>query len=223
MARLLSLLLFMFFISFGFAQNSYDIDKRRGKLFLNFGTEYRITLFFKGAKESQLGIPTNIDAQNSGPVLNFNLDLFLTKNFSLGFGNGIRYDVITYDLSQFDNINTVLPTNNDLIFSFHFYADYHFKIFKKSEFFARVGRSLMNYSTEFTLNRTIQVPGNDVGLLVSSSGNYSYGAGHYAIGWKKNKLSLLAGIYTSTTTEYFEGENTFNIPYLSIKYNLGKL
>jgi hypothetical protein len=100
MARLLSLLLFMFFISFGFAQNSYDIDKRRGKLFLNFGTEYRITLFFKGAKESQLGIPTNIDAQNSGPVLNFNLDLFLTKNFSLGFGNGIRYDVITYDFTS---------------------------------------------------------------------------------------------------------------------------
>jgi hypothetical protein len=208
---------------YSYSQNSYDIDQRRGKLFFNIGTEYRITPFYKGSRRSQLGISTNVDGQNSGIALSGSLDYFITRDLSLGIGNGIRYDVLSLNNESIDAPFGVQPTNDDLLFSFHFYLDYHFKIFRNSEMFLRVGRSNLNGGSTFTEKETFFDQDGNVLGSVRIVGDYSFGAGHYAIGWKKNRISIIAGIFTSTTTEYFINTTRFNIPYLSFKYNLGKL
>lgn len=156
-------------------------------------------------------------------ALGGSLDYFITRDLTIGFGNAVRYDILTYDFNDIDQDFGVQPTKDDLIFSFHFYVDYHFKIFKNSEIFLRVGRSIMNGGTDFTEKTTFYDQNGDVSGTFSVSGDYSFGAGHYAVGWKKDRISIIAGMFVSTTTNYFIDTTRFHIPYLSFKYNLGKL
>lgn len=219
-------LLFIFLLfttSILFSQNSYDIDQRKGQLFFSLGTEYRITPFYKSSGGQSI-LPVNIDSQSSGVAFNYTFDYFATKNLSFGFSNSIRYDLVTTGLTQFTNENGFLPVKNDLIFGFHFYADYHFKVFKNAELYLRIGKSLLNRGTEFSSKETLyDQNGQPTVSFTSPTVDTAFEPWNFGIGYKKKKISLTLGVYTSSISEYFNDGTTIGIPYVNFKYNLGKL
>lgn len=206
------------------AQNSYDIDQRKGKLFFAVGAQYRITPFYQGPSfASSLVAPVNRDMQTSGSVLNLSLDYFITRDFSIGFTNGYRYDMVTNIGANTEGALDFEAAEKTLITSLHFYADYHFKVFKDSELFARVGRSLMNQGTNYIERESFfNNNGEVVGVLLSDS-DLGYAAYNFALGYKKNKINVIAGIYTTSNTEFFDENVDFFVPYLEFKYTFGKL
>lgn len=221
---LITLLLEILLINVALAQVVDKVEEPlhradRGKLFFSVAAEYRITPIYAGP--SSFG-PVNIDKQSSGAVLNLNLDYFLNENLSLGFTQGIRYDqVLAFRFNSDQGSGDIFnETKNDLILSYHFYADYHFNfLFNTSDLFLRGGISLLNGNTnvtEITRDNTNQVRFID-------EYDSAYSALNFAIGYRRNKINLLGGIYTSSTTEYFNETTNFIVPYLSFKYTIGKL
>ena len=109
-----------------------------------------------------------------------------------------------------------------LIIGFHFYFDYHFKIFKNSEIFARVGLSFLNRNTNVTIKETFVSESGENSVPVFSEYDTAYEPWNFALGYKKNRFSLIGGIYSSSNSEYTLGES-FIIPYFALRYNLGNL
>ena len=200
-----------------------QIEERKGKLFFKIGTEYRITpLPYDGGKVDQ-GIPADIDSQNSGVAFHYGFDFFITKNLSVGFNNSFRYDVIIRTDNEINRENGFQKMNKSLIIGGHLYLDYHIKVFKNSELFARVGYSLLNGGTEYLEKNTYyDNQGNISGSLLTSS-DLSFNAANFAIGYKKQKIELLIGLYSSSTSNYFAETESLKIPYINITYTIGKM
>lgn len=192
-------------------------------MFFSLGTEYRIIPFYSLTSNTYKSSPVNIDFQNSGVAFNYTFDFFVTKNLALGFSNSIRYDLITAPIHEITIDARFLPANSSLIFGFHFYLDYHFKIFKDSELFVRVGKSFLNNGTEYVETATFFDGNGNKRARYGSLNSKAYQPFNFALGYKKNKVSLTLGVYTSNITEYFNSNTIFNIPYINFKYNLGKL
>lgn len=211
--------------TYGQDSTSYAKQQRKGKLFFSVGTDYRITPIYDITEDLIVGrraTVVNIDQQNSGVAFNYNIDYYLGKNLSFGFSNSIRYDLhyLRADNLQIDS--GVEPAKKTLIFGFHFYFDYHFKIFKESEIFARVGISLINRGTEFADKQSFfDNQGNNIGAIVTQE-DFAYEPWNFAIGYKKNRFSLIGGIYSSANSEYTRG-TSFIIPYFGLRYNIGNL
>ena len=60
--------------------------------------------------------------------------------------------------------------------------------------------------------------------------NYAYGSANFefyatnlAIGYKKGKVELLIGMYSSNTSNYFVETESLKIPYINITYTIGKM
>ena len=223
--------LFFLFIIFFCATLSYSqskdksfyIEERKKNLFFSIGSEYRITPIYSPLESILL---TNyvlaVDAQNSGAAINYSLDYFITKNLALGFSHSIRYDVILNDANNISSDFGAESAQRGLIFGYHFYLDYHLKAFKNSELFLRLGKSLLNRGTDFTSKSTFSVEGfGDITTFLTS--DFAYEPWNFAIGYKKQRFSLIGGIYSSSNTEYFQETKSFIIPYFSLRYNLGKL
>ncbi|MDO1500519.1 hypothetical protein Q2T40_10300 [Winogradskyella maritima] len=200
--------------------NYLDIENRKGQVFFKIGTEYRITPL---PYDAETVYPVQVDKQNSGLAFSGALDYFISKNLSLGFGNSIRYDYLGGFNSSPNGDFDIQTSNRGLIFGFHLYVDYNFKIFKESEIYLRVGRSLLNRGTQLDIKETFF--DNDGNELFTSFGvtDASYEPWNFGLGWKKRKIELLAGIYTSNITEYFLVNESFVVPYLKFSYNLGRL
>ena len=204
------------------SNDKFSIENRKNNLFLSVGSEYRITPI-----SNTIDTPIfkdyilSVDAQNSGAAFSYSLDYFFTKNLTLGFSHSIRYDVI---LSGANNVTSAFGSEaaqRGLIFGYHFYVDYHFKVFKNSELFLRVGRSLLNRGTDYTSKNTLSAEGfDDITIFVSS--DFAYEPWHFAVGYKKQRFSLMGGIYTSSNTDY-EGIDSFIVPYFSFRYTIGRL
>ena len=224
--KTLSFFLFMIFAPTCYSQSQKqdsNFENRKNNLFFSVGSEYRITPI-RGSSESPL--ITNyilaIDAQNSGAAFYYALDYYFTKNITLGFSHSIRYDVILNDANNIFSDFGAESAQRGLIFGYHFYLDYHFKIFENSELFLRVGKSLLNRGTDFTTKNTFgEIDSNN--LVLYSTSDFSYEPWNFAIGYKKQRFSLIGGIYSSSNTEYFQETKSFIIPYFSLKYNIGKL
>lgn len=209
-----------------FATTTYSysqIEERKGKLFFKIGTEYRITpLPYDGSKIDQ-NIPADIDAQNSGVAFHYGFDYFITKNLSIGFNNSFRYDVIIRNDNEINLDNGFKKTDKSLIIGGHLYLDYHIKVFKNSELFARLGYSLLNGGTEYMEKNTFyDNNGNILGSSLSNS-DLSFSAANFAIGYKKQKVELLVGLYSSSTSNYFDETESLKIPYINITYTIGKM
>lgn len=220
-------LLFIILLNIPLLIYSQNIETRKGKLFFKVGTEYRITPLphDSGQKDTSKGL-TNIDNQNAGFALNYSLDYFVLKNLSLGFTNSFRYDLLLYnDEISFDDITRSEGSSKaekTLIIDYHFYLDYHFKVFKNSEIFVRIGKSLANRETNYSkVNTFFDQDGNLVAKSISEK-NFQFQPANYGIGYKKNKLELMAGVLTTTNSEYFLTDERLTIPYLKLSYNLGK-
>ncbi|MGB3606447.1 hypothetical protein, partial [Psychroserpens sp.] len=132
--------------------NYLDKENRGGQLFFKVGSEYRITPLPTSAPPSQ-NVFVNTDLQNSGVAFAYTLDMFVTKNLSIGFSNSFRYDYLG-GIAEFEGDIGAQPENRGLIIGYHFYLDYHFKVFKESELFLRLGRSLLNRGTVIDSKKT---------------------------------------------------------------------
>ena len=205
-----------------FSQNSFDIDQRKGKLFFSTGMQYRITPYYETGSPS-FTVPVNTDAQLSGPVLNLTLDFFITKNLSIGFTHGLRYDEVTNIGGETDNFSRWEAASNSLINSQHIYVDYHFKIFKESELFIRIGRSLLNNGTGYIERESFFADDGELLSSFLSSKDLTFRPAHFAIGFKKKRINIIAGTYVSTNNPFIVGNNALYIPYLEFKYSLFKL
>lgn len=220
---LLFALSFVLFSSYAQEQdiNYLAPENRSGQLFFKLSSEYRITPLPTTSPSSQF-VFVNTDLQNSGVALAFSLDMFITKNLSLGFSNSFRYDYLGGS-EGFENDGQSRPANRGLIIGYHFYLDYHFKIFKESELYVRVGRSLLNRGTEIKSQKTFFNPSGEVIGTVRNSGDYAYEPWNWGIGWKKRKVEIMLAFYTSGNTEYFSEQQNYIIPYFKFSYNLGRL
>lgn len=214
--------IFLFFLILT-TQAFSQIEERKGKLFFTVGSEYRITpLPYDGAKIN-VNIPADIDTQNSGVAFHYGFDYFITKNLSAGFNNSFRYDVLIRSVNQINADRGFQKTDKTLIVDGHLYLDYHVKVFKNSELFARLGYSLLNGGTEYMDKVTYyDSEGNAAGF---SYGNQTleFFAGNFAIGYKRDKVEILVGMYASSVTNYFSGTETLKIPYINFTYTIGKL
>lgn len=198
-------------------------ENRKGQVFFKIGSEYRITPlpYAEGITIPEQAV--DIDFQNSGVAFFYSLDFFITKNLNVGFSNSFRYDYLGSDLNQLPNDFGAKPADRGLIIGYHFYLDYHFKIFKESEIFIRIGKSLLNRGTNIRYKETFfDTDGNSQGILFSSR-DYSFEPTNIGLGWKKNKIEILIGAYISNNTEYFVEQEELIIPYFKFSYNLGRL
>lgn len=207
---------------------SQNFETRKGKLFFKVGTEYRITPlpYDLGQIDPEIGV-TNIDNQNAGLAVNYSLDFFVLKNLSLGFTNSFRYDVLLYkDDISFEDITRSEGSSkaeNALMIDYHFYIDYHFKVFNNSELFVRVGKSLANRGTSYSkVDSFFDQDGTLVAKSISQN-NFHFQPANYALGFKKNKVEIMAGVLTATNSEYFLTNERLTIPYLKLSYTIGKL
>lgn len=206
-----------------FGQNKFDREQRKGSFYFSISPEYRITPIFGFAPRSNIGRNIEVNEQNSGVALSYAFDWFILKNLSLGFSHSFRYDHIVKGELPLDSQSTIAPDTNGLIMDFHFYVKYHLKLFKDSEVSFLLGRSLLNTGTSFSqINRFFDTNGEII-LGVTNTRNANYGAFHFGVGWKKNRVEILGGVYTSNTTEYFGGSIDFTVPYIKLNYSLGKL
>lgn len=216
-------IIFIIFLNIPFLVYSQINETRKGKLIFKVGTEYRITPLPYNVEEIDAteGL-TNIDYQNSGFAINYTLDYFVTKNLSFGFTNSFRYDLLLYnDDTSF--IRGARKAEKTLIMDYHFYLDYHFKVFKNSELFVRAGKSLANRGTSYSdLDPFFDQDGTLVAQSISQN-NWHYQPENFGIGYKKNKVEIMAGVLTTTNSEYFFSNERLTIPYLKFSYNLGKL
>jgi hypothetical protein len=202
--------------------NYLSPENRKGQVFYKVGAEYRITPLPSNAILSN-NVFVNTDKQNSGTAFFYTLDLFVTKNLSLGFSHTFRYDEVGGLSSGIEGNFGTESTPKALIQGYHFYADYHFKVFRNSELFLRLGRSLINRGTEITVKETFfDDQGNQV-LSATGTVDYAYEPWNFAAGWKKRKLEIILGFYTSNISEYFITDEAFIIPYFKFSYNLGRL
>jgi|SRR5690606_5031940 len=200
-----------------------QIEERKGKLFFKIGSEYRITPLPYDVGKVDQQIPTDIDVQNSGVAFHYGLDYFITKNLSIGFNNSFRYDVLIKNVNEIDQENGYQKTDKTLIVGGHLYLDYHVKVFKNSELFARLGYSLLNGGTEYVNKTTFyDNEGNILGYSYGSD-NFEFFATNFALGYKRGKVELLVGLYSSNTSNYFAETESLKIPYINITYTIGKM
>lgn len=223
--RFIFLILVLIFCALGMnAQNNDFREDRKGQLFFKVGTEYRITPLPVSAGDLSRARFTNSDQQNSGVALHYDIDFFVAKNFSLGFANSFRYTLLNFS----DRLFVDGPTGQDradnaLFVGFHFNVAYYFKVFKSSELFIRIGKSLLNRGSEFRLIEPINDANGDLLLTTVSQSNYNLSTNNFALGYKKDKLEIILGIYGTSDTPYFDRSVGYVIPYINLGYTLGKL
>ncbi|MDT0293404.1 hypothetical protein ACFQ3R_07915 [Mesonia ostreae] len=105
---------------------------------------------------------------------------------------------------------------------FHFYLDYHVKVFNNAELFARLGVSLMNRSAHYTYKESVYNDSNELIGYFTSPLYSHYTATNYALGYKKGKIELMLGVYTTNSTAYFTKSERFTVPYIKLNFNLFK-
>lgn len=201
-----------------------EINQRKGSLYFSIGSDYRITTI-ENSSDFQFfdnsDILLNTQVQNTGFAINYNFDYFLSKNLSIGFSHSMRYGVVSQEVNNVSGDFGAEASQSNLIFGYHFYLDYHFRVFKNSEMFVRFGRSLLNRGTDFSTKRPFQETESGIIYEIIPS-NFAFEPWHFALGYKKEKVSFILGAYTSSNTDY-QGEDLFVIPYLSFRYSLGSL
>jgi|TARA_B110000967_G_C18741502_1_gene487975 hypothetical protein len=112
---------------------------------------------------------SNSDVQSAGMAVSYSLDFFINKNLAISFSQSARYNLIKESLDEILDNFGVRPVNNDLIFDYHYYMDYHVKIFKNSEIFARIDISFFSRDKEFVSKRSFfDNNGNPLFSILSS-------------------------------------------------------
>lgn len=206
------------------AQESYDIGERQGNVFFSISSEYRITPIFPIANSSLLGSVVDVNEQNSGTSLNYAFDWFISRDLSLGFSNSLRFDHIAIgDIDTINGTKVVAPNENGLLLDFHLYGQYHFDIFRRSELFIQLGATWLHAGSEVVVVQNIIDNSGNLIQIAAENDSSDYLATNVGIGWKKERISIIGGIYTSRNTPYFVDGSDFTVPYIRFSYNLFNL
>lgn len=224
-ARFLLLHIFCLACFWGISQeNGTD---RKGRFHFSIGPEYRITPFYSydtfSFNQQNFSGYTNIDKQNSGTAVNVDVEYFITKNFGIGFSNSFRYDLVHGGFTTNEVPLEIKEAEHRLIFDYSLYLSYYFKIFKTGELYINAGVSFMNRNTDFTiLTTTFNEDGSVFGTGIRI-GDYHYSANRITIGYKKNKVRVYGGIFTTIQAPYFDATTRFNVPFVGCSFDIGKL
>ncbi|AFL80749.1 hypothetical protein Aeqsu_1254 [Aequorivita sublithincola DSM 14238] len=218
------ILILLFFISFSFnAQENTSIENRRGQLFFKVGSDYRITPIYNGNKPKDNTLRTNIDSQSSGAAFFYGVEFFPGKNWSLNFNHSFHYTLFYLETFNGDPDDLGGEASvNQLFYDFHFYVNYYIKIFKESEVFVRVGKSMFNRNSNYTTNEAIYDDNGNFVIGISSQGNFNFSPYNLGLGYKKDRVEVLLGIYSTSNTQYLVSES-FIIPYFNLAYTIGKM
>lgn len=219
------ILLFLLLYNVVSAQNSFDLEERQGTLFFKLSSEYRITPFFRPQQPSPIGLLIELNEQNSGAAFNYAFDWFATKNLSLGFSHSLRYDhILRGNIDTFGSEDLVAADINGILMDFHLYAQYHFKVFKKSELFLQLGGSLLNVGSSFEAGRGLLEDNGNFTFITFEDENANFYAVNIGLGWKKKRIAIMGGVYTSRDTVYFTGDQSgLSVPYVRFSYNIGAI
>jgi hypothetical protein len=214
----------LFFISLGtYAQGNENIENRKGKLFFKTGSDFRITPIYSINLLKENTLRTSIDRQSSGAAFLYAFEFFTGKNFSLNFSQSFHYTLFSYE--NFDDIpgeNGFARSTNALFIDFHFYINYYIKLFKKSEIFLRVGKSMLNRNSNYS-EKTSFYDGDEYIGGSLGEGSFNFSPYNFGLGYKKNKVEILLGIYSTSNTPYFAKNPDFIIPYFNLAYTIGKM
>ncbi len=197
------------------------LQNRKGKLFLRSEIEYRITPYYELKTDS--GLQTfkgqlAKDLQNSGTGLNYSLNFFVLKNLSLNFGQSFRYETILFS-TDYPEINSSSKSQKSFLLDYHFSIDYFIPLSKSTDIYLRVGYSMLNTGSEFTVTQKSQA-GN---FWVSQQYDTEFSANNFAIGFKRKRIDLCLGTYQTEETPYEDVRVPTLFPYIKISYDLLKL
>jgi len=199
-------------------------NSREKAFFFNIGSEFRITPIYKPYDQSVSTYFTNIDFQNSGPVVNVGAEYYFSNKFSFGFNNSFRYDLITTHKDGRASGGQVAPSiDRGLMFGYHAAFNYRFQIFKKGDLLITAGWSLLNRNSEYMRTESTYNQEGDIIETTSSIDNFNFSASKFSIGYGNGKSKLMMGIYISGNTRYFSEKTTFIVPMLSYGFDVGKL
>lgn len=81
----------------------------------------------------------------------------------------------------------------------------------------------MNRNSDFSVKMTDYDTDGNILAEGFTIANYNYSANKVIIGWKKNKVKIYAGIYTTQLTKYFDVTTRFNAPFVGCSFDIGKL
>lgn len=196
------------------------INSRRGQLFFKGEIEYRLTPIYELTNGQFSNYRGNLDkgGQNSGTGLNYSLNYFITKNFSVNFGQTFRYDTLFYP-TDYPEIFTVKESVKTLLIDYHFSIDYYLKIFEKGQIYFRLGFSMNNTNSEYVVTRKIQ----QTGAWIAATYFTNYEPINYALGYKIKKTDIAIGVYQTHYTEYEPEPIQTLFPYVKISYDIFKL
>lgn len=203
-------------------QNSFSKEDRKGQLFLDVSSEYRVASLFD--QDITTIDVVDLQDQTTGLAFSYAFDWFTGSKVSFGFSHSLRYDHILKATINLDQIGTSSAVDtNSLLMDFHFYFKYYFPVFKKSELYILVGRSILNVGSDYNDVRRFFDEDGTLIVARSSSTNTNYGSWNGGIGWKRDKCSVLAGLYLSDNVIYFRESGILSTPYVRFSYNIGKL
>lgn len=224
-------LLILFFIPFLLASQTIEkkiedkniLESRKKQLFFRLGSEFRITpLPNDGASLENYAVFTNVDLLHSGPALSYGLDFFLSKNLSLSLDHSFRYRTLLYDFNQLGEILSASKSQKELLQGFHLSLTRYFKISSKGdEIFFRIGISSFNGGSDFVFVEPI---GDiDDPLWIQSQLSFRNFGTNFAIGYRKSRVSVMAGLYLSSGGAFYTTSFRIVTPYIKFSYALGKL
>lgn len=204
------------------AQNRFSAEDRKGQLFFNVSSEYRVASLFD--QDITTINAVDLQDQTTGLAFNYAFDWFTGRKISFGFSHSLRYDHIlkaTLDPNQI-GISSAVDTNG-LLMDFHFYAQLYFNVFEKAETYFLLGRSLLNVGSDYNDVRRFFDEGGSLIATRSMSTNTNYGSWNGGIGLKIDRYSVLVGLYFGDNVNYFQESGILSIPYVRLSYNIGRL
>ena len=209
------------------SQNLFkEQENRQGKLIFSLGVEYRLGLHYENSVSSEwTGRGVDEEDLNRGSAFSYSLDYFIFDKLSVGFHHSFRYDHIA--IASTDGLQggresfAVVSDRYGLLMDYQAYLTYHFQLFNTHSFFVQVGISQLNNSPVIRKNPV---------LVVGQSGSFNDDTtldsrdvvNRIAIGYQKNRFSILSGIYFSDDNPFYSN-TTYIAPYLGFKYQLGNL
>ena len=197
-----------------------DELSKKGLFYINLGPEYRITPVYsiQNSSLSDESAYTNVDKQNAGLAINLGIEYFIGNNFSIGFSNSFRYDLVISEFTDNPDFSVINKADYKILFDYHFFLSYYFKVFKKGDIFVTAGTSLMNRNTDFSVKQVTE-DGNGIGFFLS---DYHYSANKLSIGYANNGKEFFIGTYIAKQTPYFNENVLFFLPHVGITFDISK-
>ena len=197
-------------------QLSLQVDGRSGKLFFSIGIEHKIARITNRQSPNPLGI--NIEEQNSGPALLYNLEYFLASRWSMSFEHSLRYGHLIGP-----TING-LPDRDISTEQFGWFMDYHGAISyaffipePDREWYGSLGLSFINRGKTASYQKPLE--GVSQSNEVTDPFIYTY---RFGLGYRSKRTHFSTHFYPVGTHHAYPLMSLY-IASIKIRYTLGEL